>query len=63
MVKKASALLFWPWEYRIGVPSNHTNLVKFATSADDTYGKVARHITTRMREITAFQGMSKVKTD
>jgi hypothetical protein len=61
MVKKGSALLFWPWEYRIGVPSNHTNLVKFATSADETYGKVVQHIATCIDEITASQGMSEHK--
>jgi hypothetical protein len=60
MVKKESALLFWPWEYRIGVPSNHTNLVKFASSADDTYRKVVRHITIRIHEITSAKGTQNV---
>ncbi|KAF8542128.1 hypothetical protein BDD12DRAFT_428180 [Trichophaea hybrida] len=44
MVKKNSAQLFWPWEHRIPVSSDHTEIVKFSHREDTTYQDVVTHM-------------------
>jgi len=44
MVKKDSAQLYLPQEYRIPVPCNHIDMVKFLTPSDRTYCSIAGHL-------------------
>ena len=43
MVEKVSAQLYLPNEYRIPVPYNHTEMVKFLAPSDRTYCSVSSH--------------------
>jgi len=51
MVKKVSAQLYLPNEYRIPVPCNHTDMVKFLAPSDRTYCSVASHLKTELDHI------------
>jgi len=51
MVKKASAQLYLPNEYRIPVPYNHTDMVRFLAPSDRTYCSVASHMGIEIRDI------------
>jgi len=44
MVQRFSAQLYLPWEQRIPVGKNHTDIVKFASPVDTTYQTVVRHL-------------------
>jgi len=51
MVKKVSAQLYLPNEYRIPVPYNHFDMVKFLAPSDKTYCSVASHIEIEVEHI------------
>jgi len=44
MVRRSSAQLFWPFEHRIPVPHDHTEMVKFGHREDSTYQTVVTHM-------------------
>jgi len=44
MVKKNSAQLYLPFEIRLPVDKNHTEMIKFSSSSDNTYQTVVSHI-------------------
>lgn len=44
MVKKVSALLHLRNELQVGIPWNHTEMVRFGSAADVIYRTVANHI-------------------
>jgi hypothetical protein len=45
MVKNNSAQLFWPFEHRVPVARNHTDMVKFSSGEDVTYQTVVTRMT------------------
>jgi len=51
MVKKVSAQLYLPNEYRVPVPCNHIDMVKFLAPSDRTYCSVASHLKTELDHI------------
>jgi hypothetical protein len=53
MVKQNSALLYWPGAFEDRVPTdrNHTDMVKFGSSADNNYQTVVAHLTTCLDNI------------
>jgi hypothetical protein len=51
MVRRVSAQLHLPNEYRIPVPCNHTDMVKFLAPSDGTYRSVASHMEVEVRHI------------
>jgi hypothetical protein len=57
MVKKVSAQLYLPNEYRIPVPCNHTDMVKFLAPSDRTYCSVASHLKTEVDHIQNERSM------
>jgi hypothetical protein len=57
MVKRNSAQLFWQFEHRIPVGKNHTNIVKFAASVDNTYQTVVTHMTKCVNDIVIAAGV------
>jgi hypothetical protein len=57
MVKKVSAQLYLPNEYRIPVPCTHTDMVKFLAPSDRTYCNVASHIETEVEHILIERSM------
>jgi len=57
MVKRNSAQLFWQFEHRIPVGKNHTNIVKFAASVDNTYQTVVTHMTKCVNDIVTAAGV------
>jgi hypothetical protein len=52
MVKKVSAQLYIPGEYRLPVERNHTELVKFPTRGDSTYQSVVYYMRQCVEEIS-----------
>jgi hypothetical protein len=52
MVKKVSAQLYIPGEYRLPIERNHTELVKFPTRGDSTYQSVVNHMRQCLVEIS-----------
>ena len=57
MVKKVSAQLYLPNEYRIPVPHNHAYMVKFLAPSDSTYCSVASHIEIEVGRIRVERSM------
>jgi len=57
MVNKVSAQLYLPNEYRIPVPCNHTEMVKFLAPLDRTYSSVASHLKTEVDHIRNERSM------
>ncbi|KAH8146466.1 uncharacterized protein LAJ45_09412 [Morchella importuna] len=51
MVKKMSALLHLRNELQVGIPRNHTEMVKFSSVADVDYRTVANHIGNYIKDI------------
>ncbi|KAF8251998.1 hypothetical protein K440DRAFT_595037 [Wilcoxina mikolae CBS 423.85] len=59
MVKKVSAQLYLPGEYRLPVERNHTELAKFPTRGDSTYLTVVNHMRQCLEEISGDSQLSK----
>jgi hypothetical protein len=57
MVKKVSAQLYLPNEYRIPVSCNHTDMVKFLAPSDRTYCSVASHLRAEVDHIQNERSM------
>jgi hypothetical protein len=56
MVNRNSAMLFWPFEHRIPVESDHTDIVKFPARGNSTYGSVVAHMTKCMKRLKDASG-------
>ena len=63
MVKKFSAQLYLPNEYRIPVPHNHTNMVKFLSPSDGTYRTVVTRIKECLDHIVEARSMSSIHVE
>jgi hypothetical protein len=53
MVKNHSAQLFWPYEHRVPVGRNHTDMVRFSSSEDGTYQTIVTRMTECVNTILA----------
>lgn len=54
MVSRDSAQLFWPFEQRVAVDSDHTGMVKFPSREHETYRTLVRLINNRIESIGAY---------
>jgi hypothetical protein len=57
IVRRVSAQLHLPNEYRIPVPCNHTDMVKFLAPSDKTYCSVASHMEVEVGHILIESSM------
>lgn len=57
MVSENSAQLFWPFEHRIPVSANHTDIVKFHSREDPTYCTLIRYMNNHIESIRKEHGI------